>query len=131
MLVATSATAEIGLPNGLDSSYAERPDPSISDEFNAASLDDRKWGRRNTRQGVAEHIDDKSLVVMESEKSDNLASTGYVSMKSTARNGPPRTAGIVSRATGYFGFYEVRFRYRGLGAPDVVAKKTIWHPSVW
>lgn len=119
------------LPNKLGRQYVDQVDPSISDEFNAGELDTEKWGRRNTRVGVAEHINDQSLVVMESEQADGAGEAQYLSIKATAKNGPPRTAGIVSRASGYFGFYVVKFRYRGLDAPEVVKKKSIWHPSVW
>lgn len=119
------------LPVNIASQYGAQPDPWISDEFNSRNIDRQKWGRRNTKEGVREHIHDSSLVVMESEEHDGDSITRYVSIKATAKNGPPRTAGIVSRASGYFGFYVVKFRYHGLDSPEVVKNKTIWHPSIW
>ncbi|TWT80251.1 hypothetical protein CA13_16640 [Planctomycetes bacterium CA13] len=120
------------LPAESSRHYADAIDPSISDEFNSSRLDTQKWGRRNTGgASVADHSGDDSLIVMESEESDDHSSTQYVSVKATAKNGPVRTGGIVSRASGYYGFYVVRFRYRGLNSPEVIEKKTIWHPAVW
>lgn len=55
----------------------------------------------------------------------------YVSVKATVKDGEPRTAGIVTKSAGYFGFYVVKFRINGLGEDALKDNKTIWHPSVW
>ena len=80
---------------------------------------------------VSDYIDDKSLVMMESERGSNGETTKYISMKGIGEDGPIRTAGIVSNYATHYGFYVVKFRFRGLDTEDVATNKTIWHPSVW
>ena len=130
--MSVSGQTVASLPAEVRRRYVAEVDASISDEFNAASLDTNKWGRRHSRpESVGKFAGDESLVAMESETSPADTTVRYLSVKATAKGGAPRTAGIVSRASGYFGFYVVKFRYRGLDAPDVQQKRTIWHPSVW
>lgn len=125
--IAGEQPSPASLPNGRGVNYSSVVDYSISDEFDAESVDWSKWGRRNTK-GLGDFIDDESLVVMEREKGAN-----YLSIKATAKGGGlPRTAGLVSRSTGYFGLYTLRFRLRGLDQNAIGDKRyTIWHPSVW
>lgn len=124
------------LPPGTRENYAAYLDTSISDEFSSDTLDTQKWGRRNTKSTVQEHYSDPSLVVMEQEI-HGPETLNYVSIKGMGNdpdqnsNNPIRTAGIVSRATGYYGFYSLRFRYRGFDSPEVIQNGTIWHPAVW
>ncbi|WP_068473293.1 hypothetical protein [Saccharicrinis aurantiacus] len=115
------------LPKGTKENYTKYIDYSISDEFNGKGLDLTKWGRRNTGGYMVERYHaDSTLVVMEQD-----GDAKYVSIKASAKDGPIRTAGIVSRASGYYGFYVVKFRYRGFDSDDVRTNKSIWHPSVW
>lgn len=124
------------LPLGTRENYVAYTDNSVSDEFNAGVLDTTKWGRRNTKSTVSEHYNDPTLVVMEQETQGG-ESVQYVSIKGTGDNpdqsssNPIRTAGIVSRATGFYGFYSLRFRFRGFDTPEVAQNGTIWHPAVW
>lgn len=130
---AVSATAQevASLPKDVAKNYLSQYDDAISDEFNGSDVDWSKWGRRNTGGAYIEkHVDDTSLVVMESE-GKGKAKTNYVSIKGIASDGDIRTAGIVTRTTGYYGFYTLRFRFQGLSSEEVKTKKTIWHPSVW
>ncbi|MEH0152711.1 hypothetical protein V6R21_01120 [Limibacter armeniacum] len=127
-----SAQTAMQLPKKVSKHYVDYLDNSISDEFDGAKLDTEKWTRRDTGGPVITNFSkDESLVKMESEKSDNGKETHYVSIKGVASDGPLRTAGIVSKASGYYGFYVVRFRYRGFDTPDVKEKGSVWHPSVW
>ncbi|MFI3269847.1 MAG: hypothetical protein SNG14_06525 [Rikenellaceae bacterium] len=131
--VAMSAVAQevTSLPKEVAKNYLTKYDTSISDEFNGKDVDWTKWGRRNTGGAYIEkHVKDKSLVVMESEK-EGKETTNYLSIKGIASDGNIRTAGIVTRSTGYYGFYTLRFRFKGLDSEEVRKKKTIWHPSVW
>lgn len=124
------------LPAGTRENYVTYRDFSISDEFNSSSLDTTKWGRRNTKPTVQEFHTDPSLVVMEQE-TVGQDTVNYVSIKATGDDPDPnsanpiRTAGIVSRATGFYGFYALRFRYRGFDTPEVAQNRSIWHPAVW
>ena len=120
------------LPKETKENYVSYRDASISDEFNDDVLDTNKWGRRNTgTSSTKNHYKDESLVTMEKEKLGDNVETNFVSIKGTAKNGPIITAGIVSRASGYYGFYVVRFRFRGFDTQEIKDKGTIWHPSVW
>lgn len=124
----SAATPNIGLPKQISNSYTKEVDPAISDEFNSKKLDASKWGRRNTGGiYIEKYVNDKSLVKMGSDADG----TSYVSMIGTASDGKIRTGGIVSKSTGHFGFYVVRFRFEGLNSEGVTKNKTIWHPSVW
>ncbi len=119
------------LPREVSKNYEQVIDQSISDEFNASKLDKKKWARRNTGGAyVEDYFRDKSLVTFESER-EGATSTKYISMKGIASDGKIRTAGIVSTASGFYGFYVTRFRFRGLSTENVAKHKTIWHPSVW
>ncbi len=129
--LSTSAQEVTSLPKEVAKSYVTKYDNSISDEFNGSDVDWKRWGRRNTGGAyIDNHVDDKSLVVMESE-GEGAQRTSYVSIKGIASDGNIRTAGIITRSTGYHGFYTLRFRFRGLDSEEVATKKTIWHPSVW
>ncbi|WNJ16567.1 hypothetical protein [Pontibacter sp. G13] len=120
------------LPKESRKQYVSYRDNSLSDEFNGPQLDTLKWGRRNTGGGSIEpHFRDESLVSMESETRSDGTLNQYVSLLGTAKNGPPRTAGLVSKATGFYGFYVVRFRYRGFDSEEVREHGTVWHPAVW
>lgn len=120
------------LPEGTHENYVTYRDASISDEFNGSKLDLKKWGRRNTGGYMVEDFHkDSSLVTMESRDLRNGNQVNYVSVKGIGEDGPIRTAGIVSRASGYYGFYVVRFRYRGFNTVDVTEYGNIWHPAVW
>ncbi|GAA4236419.1 hypothetical protein GCM10022291_20710 [Postechiella marina] len=111
--------------------YESFRDNSISDEFNSKTLNTAKWGRRNTGGGsIQGHENDKSLVVMEKETLKGQT-TNYVSIKGTTENGSPKTAGLVSNASAFYGFYTVKFRFRGFDDPEVIEKGSVWHPSVW
>ncbi|MDV7185896.1 hypothetical protein R3X25_01280 [Lutibacter sp. TH_r2] len=111
--------------------YEVYRDNSISDEFNSAKLDAKKWGRRNTGgASIEDYVNDKSLVLMEKETVNNLT-TKYVSIKATKEKGAPKTAGLVNKASGFYGFYTVRFRFRGFDTDDVKEKGSVWHPAVW
>lgn len=130
-LVVANAQSPKDLPAAVAKSYSKQIDAAVSDEFNGKKLDWSKWGRRNTGGYMVErYVDDKSLVVMESE-SNGGERVEYVSVKATTKDGKPRTAGIVTKTTGYFGFYVVKFRINGLGEDVLKDNKTIWHPSVW
>ncbi len=119
------------LPTAVAKSYSTKIDAKVSDEFNGTKLDWSKWGRRNTGGYMVEkYVDDKSLVVMESDTKGGER-VEYVSVKATTKDGAPRTAGIVTKSAGYFGFYVVKFRINGLGEDVLKDNKTIWHPSVW
>lgn len=127
-LSATQAETVTQLPKEVAKNYTKSLDRSISDEFNSKKLDYSKWGRRNSGgEYVENYFKDESLVLMGSDDDG----TRYVSMIGTASEGKIRTGGIVSRSTGYFGFYVVRFRFEGLNTPEIDENRTIWHPSVW
>lgn len=120
------------LPEGTRSQYVKYIDNSISDEFNGNSPDFKKWGRRNTGgYAVMDHYRDSSLVLMKSELDEGGQKINYISMLGIGEEGPLRTAGIVSRASGYYGFYVVRFRYNGFDNEKTREHGNIWHPSVW
>lgn len=120
------------LPAGTREQYVSYVDASISDEFNASKLDLNKWGRRATGgYMVSDFLNDSSLVVMKSQMLQDGEKVNYLSIKGIGEDGPIRTAGIVSKATGYYGFYVVRFRYEGFDNPLTKQEGTIWHPSVW
>jgi hypothetical protein len=111
--------------------YEVYRDNSVSDEFNSGKLDTKKWGRRNTGGGSIEgYVNDKSLVQLEKETKNGFT-TKFVSIKATKEKGAPKTAGLVSKATGFYGFYTVRFRFRGFDTADVKEKGSVWHPAVW
>ncbi|MFI3285868.1 MAG: hypothetical protein R3Y08_04365 [Rikenellaceae bacterium] len=127
------ATAQLPseLPTSSKRIYSKRPDCRISDEFNDGEINWSKWNRRmDGGVAIEDYVTDGSLVVLESEM-DGDQEVNYVSMKALTRDGKPRTAGIVGETSAHFGFYVVRFRFRGLDSADVKANKTIWHPSVW
>lgn len=120
------------LPSGTKENYLDYRDASISDEFNDPTLDTNKWGRRNSGNATTRTFDkDPDLLKMESEPIGGGQSVKYVSIKATANDGPIRTTGIVSKASGFYGFYVTKFRYRGLDTPEVRADETIWHPAIW
>lgn len=111
--------------------YETYRDASISDEFNDKVLDVVKWNRRNTGGASIEgYVNDKSLVIMENETKQGTT-TKYVSIKGTTEKGSPKTAGLVSNASAFYGFYTVKFRFRGFDTDDVKEKGSVWHPSVW
>lgn len=111
--------------------YVTYRDNSISDEFNSEKLNTEKWGRRNTGgASIEDYVADKSLVVMEKE-TKNGSTTKYVSIKATKENGAPKTAGLVGKASAFYGFYTVCFRFRGFDTSDVIEKGSVWHPAVW
>ncbi|WP_109830914.1 LamG domain-containing protein [Reichenbachiella versicolor] len=125
--IVTQAQTVSQLPSGTKENYVNYRDASISDEFNSKKLDNKKWARRNTgNETTTPYINDKSLVQMEKE-----GRVQYVSIKAERKDDEYRTAGIVSAATGYYGFYVTRFRYRGVDTPEVKKKRTVWHPSIW
>jgi hypothetical protein len=125
------AQTPVQLPeNGLE--YETYRDASISDEFNECKLDSNKWTRRNSSNAsIQDYHTDKSLVQIEKELSKNGEKIQFVSIKATAPNQVPRTAGLVSVASAFYGFYTVRFRFRGFDTQDVRERGSIWHPSVW
>ncbi len=132
-VVAESVTAQTvaDLPQEISKNYQQTMDMSISDEFNTPDVDWTKWARRNTGGAYVEnYVKDKSLVVMESEKEGDKT-TNFLSVKGLSSDGKIRTGGVVSLGTGYFGFYVLRFRFRGLMDENGKPKMTIWHPSVW
>ncbi len=111
--------------------YAERPDYSVSDEFNSDAEYEAKWYRRILPAKVGKGVDreDKDLVQFESE-----AGVKYISFKGRAddeRGKNIRTSGIISRTTSYGGLYVARFRILGLDSESVKEKGTVWHPSIW
>ena len=111
--------------------YETYRDNSISDEFNSEKLNTNKWGRRNTGgASIENYVADKSLVVMEKETNKGVT-TKFVSIKGTTEKGSPKTAGLVSNASAFYGFYTVKFRFRGFDTEDVKEKSSVWHPSVW
>jgi hypothetical protein len=119
------------LPKEASEQYVTYRDNSISDEFNSEELDHNKWGRRNTGgTSIEDYVNDTSLVKMEQETTNGLT-TKFVSIKGTTQNKAPKTAGLVSNASGFYGFYTVRFRFRGFDTDDVIEKGSVWHPSVW
>jgi len=119
------------LPAGTRENYVTYKDMSITDEFNGSSLDTGKWGRRNTGNSTTEGFtNDASLLKMESQ-TQNGTQVKYVSVKGKVDNGTIKTTGIVSKASGYYGFYVTRFRYRGLNTAETASNRTIWHPSIW
>ncbi|QVY66123.1 hypothetical protein [Polaribacter sp. Q13] len=125
------AQTPVQLPENTGDQYEIYRDNSVSDEFNDKILDSEKWGRRNTGgASIQGHENDASLVIMEKEKK-NGKTTKYVSIKATKENGSPKTAGLVSQAAGFYGFYTVKFRFRGFDTDDVKEKGSVWHPSVW
>ncbi|MFI3322140.1 MAG: hypothetical protein R3Y50_06405 [Rikenellaceae bacterium] len=119
------------LPTKSSKIYANSADKRLSDEFNGKEVNWAKWNRRmDGGVGIEDYVTDGSLVVMESEEC-NGEHVEYVSMKATTIDGKPRTAGLVGETSGHFGFYTVRFRFKGLNTEDVKKNMTIWHPSVW
>lgn len=119
------------LPKDTRDNYSKFTDESISDEFNGKSLDLKKWGRRNTGGAMIEKYHaDSSLVSIESIK-ENGEQVSYLSIKGIGEDGTIRTTGVVTRASGFYGFYVVKFRYRGFDTPELKQNGTIWHPSVW
>ncbi|MFR9651979.1 MAG: hypothetical protein SNG35_08165 [Rikenellaceae bacterium] len=126
--IATTTMAQTPqqLPDGRSKEYSTTIHQGISDEFNGKTLDTSKWNRRNSGgRAVQDCVNDKSLVVMESEGKDR-----YVSVKATANGKDIRTAGLVSANSGYTGFYVARFRFKGLNTEDVKKNKSVWHPSI-
>ncbi|NIJ45931.1 hypothetical protein FHR24_002402 [Wenyingzhuangia heitensis] len=130
LLISVCAKAQTPkeLPNKNGEQYTTYRDNSVSDEFNSNSLDTNKWSRRNSGGASIQNYDtDESLVVIEKDADG----TQYISIKASAPNGVPKTAGIVNKASAFYGFYTVRFRFRGFNTSDVKEKGSIWHPSVW
>lgn len=120
------------LPIEVSKQYTLYRDASISDEFNDKKLNKKKWSRRNSGgASVQDYASDKSLVKMEKEISEDGRLTSFVSIKGTAPKGVPRTAGLVNKASAFYGFYSVRFRFRGFDTDAVKEKGSVWHPSVW
>lgn len=120
------------LPVSVSKEYINQIDMSVSDDFNGAHLDLTKWHRRNSGGSyVEDYVNDNSLVKMESEKEADGTVVKYVSIKGIGEDNKIRTAGIVSNYSAFYGFYVVKFRFRGLDTKDVADNKTIWHPSVW
>lgn len=112
--------------------YETYRDNSVSDEFNGKELNTKKWGRRSSGgYPVSDHYKDESLVGMKQELDGNGKQLRFVSIIGTTENGKPKTAGLVSRASGYYGFYVVKFRFKGFDTEDVKRNGTVWHPSVW
>ncbi|MFR9504299.1 MAG: hypothetical protein SNH73_07645 [Rikenellaceae bacterium] len=131
MIAFAMAQSPSQLPTASSTIYALTPDARVSDEFNDNEINWSKWNRRmDGGVAIEDFVTDGSLVVLEKEM-ENGEETSYVSMKAITRNGVPRTAGIVSETSSHFGFYVVRFRFKGLDTPDVKKNLTIWHPSVW
>lgn len=120
------------LPKKVRCNYVNYIDASVSDEFNSNKLDEKKWTRRNSGgASIQDYYKDTSLVKMEQERETDGGVINFVSLKASAPKGKPKTAGLVNTASAFYGFYTVRFRFRGFNTDEVKEKGSIWHPSVW
>ncbi|MEM8945896.1 MAG: hypothetical protein AAGD11_12030 [Planctomycetota bacterium] len=108
--------------------YESNVDPSISDEFNAPTLDTAKWGYR-TESASANWK--SSNVTIENNGFDQYVNLLGESDRSPDASGvitgTGSSSGIYNRNQASYGFYTTRWRVEGI-SPD---HKSIWHPAIW